>query len=254
MNTKLKIYSIFIAAFISVSTAWGMVDAAKAAGDSAYIQGDYKQAIQIYEQILTQGEAADIYYNLGNSYYKDNQLAKAILNYERALLLQPNNADIQANLEIANAKTVDKVQSIPDVFFIAWGKTIVQSQSADTWGKWGIALFLLSLISWAIFLFIKQVSWKKVGFYTGVVTLILVIICQIFAMEQKKALLQRDQAIVLSPSITVRSTPSESGTKLFILHEGHKIRIKDDTMADWKEICLEDGKVGWIPASSIEII
>lgn len=226
----------------------------KAEGDSAYMENDYATAIQVYETLLEQGEAAEVYYNLGNSYYKTDNIAKAILNYERALLLQPGNADIRANLEIARAKTIDKVAVIPDIFFITWIENLINCLGADAWGKAGILCFLLFLVSVALFSFSRQVRLKKLGFGTGVAFLLFAVCCNLFAHSQKGKLLNRTGAIVLSPSVTVRSTPSESGTALFILHEGHKVEIKDDTMREWKEIQLEDGKVGWLPTSAIETI
>lgn len=229
-------------------------DASKVEGDSAYIKEDYAAAIQIYEAILKEGEAADIYYNLGNSYYKAGEIAKAVLNYERALLLQPGNSDIRANLEVARAKTIDKVEPIPEVFFISWIKSLINSMSVDAWGTWGIISFILFIVALYFFIFSKQILWKKIGFISGLILLIIVICSNLFASEQKERLLNRDDAVVMSPSVTVRSTPSESGTSLFILHEGRKVNIKDNSMKEWKEIRLEDGKVGWVPASSIEVI
>lgn len=229
-------------------------DVTKAEGDSAYMRNDYASAIQIYESLLQQGEAAEVYYNLGNSYYKAGEIAKAILNYERALLLQPGSADIRANLEIARSKTVDKVTPIPEIFFVSWIKSLINCLSVDAWAKAGIGFFLLLLVSLYLFFFSKQVVGKKIGFIAGVVSLLLVILCNTFASQQKSTLETRSKAIVLSPSVTVRSTPSESGTSLFILHEGHKVEIKDGMMNEWKEIRLEDGKVGWLPSSSIELI
>lgn len=113
----------------------------KAQGDSAYMRNDYASAIQIYESLLKKGEAAEVYYNLGNSYYKADDIAKAILNYERALLLQPGNADIRANLEIARSKMIDKVVSVPDIFFVAWVKSLTNCLSVDAWAKLGIVFF-----------------------------------------------------------------------------------------------------------------
>lgn len=226
----------------------------KAQGDSAYMRNDYASAIQIYESLLTKGEAAEIYYNLGNSYYKTDDIAKAILNYERALLLQPGNADVRANLEIARSKTIDKVVSVPDIFFVTWTKSLINCLSVDAWAKLGIVFFILLLVSFSLFFFSKQIVWKKSGFIAGIVFLIFVVLSNVFASEQKTELMNRNNAIILSPSVTVRSTPSESGTSLFVLHEGHKIEIKDNSMREWKEIRLEDGKVGWVPASAIEVI
>ena len=229
-------------------------DATKAEGDSAYIRNDFASAIQIYESLLRKGESADVYNYLGNSYYKINEIAKAILNYEKALLLQPGNGDIRANLEIARGKTVDKVEVVPEIFFVTWTKALINSMSVDSWAIWGIVSFLLLIVSLYFFIFSKQVVLKKVGFITGIIFLIVVVMANVFASKQKEELLNRDTAIIMSPSVTVRSTPSENGTSLFILHEGHKVNIKDDSMKDWKEIRLEDGKVGWVPVGSIEII
>ncbi len=229
-------------------------DATKAEGDSAYMKNDYASAIQIYEALLNRGEAADIYYNLGNSYYKAGDIAKAILNYERALLLQPGNGDIRANLENDRSKTVHKVEPVPEIFFVSWTKSLINSMSVDSWAVCGVVCFILLIVSLYLFIFSKQIVLKKAGFISGIVFLAVTILANVFANQQKDELTNRNSAIVINPSVTVRSTPSESGTSLFILHEGHKVGVKDGSMKDWKEIRLEDGKVGWVPASAIEII
>ena len=236
------------------SAAKQIVNATKAEGDSAYIKNDFASAIQIYESLLQQGEAPEIYYNLGNCYYKTDDIARAILNYERALLLSPGNADIRANLEIARSKAIDKVTPVPEIFFITWIKSLVNSQSSDAWARTGIASFLLLLVSLAIFFFTQHIKWKKIGFSAAILFLIVTVLSNLFASQQKSYLTNRNDAIILSPSVTVRSTPSESGTSLFVLHEGRKVEIKDNSMREWKEIRLEDGKVGWVPSSSIEVI
>lgn len=226
----------------------------KAEGDSAYMRNDYASAIQIYEALLKKGEAAEVYYNLGNSYYKADDIAKAILNYERALLLQPGNADVRANLDIARSKTIDKVVPVPEIFFVAWTKSLINSLSVNAWAKLGIVSFIFLLVSLSLFFFSKQIVWKKSGFIAGMIFLFFVVLSNVFASQQKNELMNRNNAIILSPSVTVRSTPSESGTSLFVLHEGHKVEIKDNSMREWKEIRLEDGKVGWVPTSTIEVI
>lgn len=235
-------------------SAGKMEDITKAAGDSAYVRNDFASAIQIYEALLKEGEAADIYYNLGNSYYKMDNIAKAILNYERALLLQPGNADYRANLEVARSKTIDKMEAVPEIFFITWTKSLIDSMSVNAWAVCGIVCFILLIVSIYFFVFSKQIILKKIGFMAGILFLIFVILSNVFAAEQKDRLLNRDKAIIISPSVTVRSTPSEGGTSLFVLHEGSKVSLKDSSMKEWKEIRLEDGKVGWLPSSSIEII
>lgn len=227
----------------------------KPKADSAYMANDYVAAIQYYEELLAgKGESADVYYNLGNSYYKTDNIAKAILNYERALLLKPGDGDIRFNLEMARSKTVDKVDAVGEVFFIVWLKDLMNLAGADGWGVWGIASFLLFILALVLFVFGKRLLLKKIGFGAAVLFLFVSVVTNIFAFQQKKALTDHGEAIVISPSITVRSTPSDSGTELFILHEGHKVGIKDNSMKGWKEIMLDDGNVGWIPATAIEII
>ncbi|MCI1647660.1 MAG: tetratricopeptide repeat protein [Bacteroides sp.] len=243
-----------VGSHIAFSTIKRLKNVTKAEGDSAYIKNDYASAIQVYESILKRGEAVEIYYNLGNSYYKSGNIAKSILNYERALLLQPGNADVRANLEVAQSKTVDKVAEIPEIFFVSWIKALVNSFSLDTWAKIGIGCWWFLLISLYFFFFSRQAKWEKSGFVLGIFFLVLVVLTNLFAFQQKRRLTQHSNAIVLVPSVTVRSTPSENGTSLFLLHEGRKVKIKDGSMSKWKEISLEDGKVGWVPVSSIEVI
>lgn len=226
----------------------------KQQGDSAYLNKDYTLAIQIYENILKEGEAAEIYYNLGNSYYKSNLIGKAILNYERALLLQPGNGDIRANLEIAQAKTIDKITIIPEIFFISWAKTLINCISIDAWAKWGIVTFILFLAAISLYLFSNKLNIRKIGFALSVTFILISVFSNIFASIQKDRFTQRNHAIIVSPSVIVRSTPNENGVSLFVIHEGLKVEIKDNSMNSWKEIRLTDGKVGWIPINSIEII
>ncbi len=226
----------------------------KVEADSAYLNGNYSTAIELYENLLQKGESDELYYNLGNAYYKSDELAKAILNYERALLVNPGFSDAKANLKIARAKTIDKELEQPEIFFIAWIKQAMHGFSMNVWATCGIIAFLILIVALGLFFFSKAMFWKKTGFFAGLVSLIMTLIFNLFAASLKSDLTHRDKAIVLTPSITVRSTPSENGTSLFILHEGHKVVIKDNSMRDWKEISIENDKVGWVPAESIEVI
>ena len=201
-----------------------------------------------------QGESADIYYNLGNSYYKMDNIAKAILNYERALLLNPGDSDIRFNLELAQSKTVDKVIPMSEIFFITWIKSLTNSMSEKGWAKIGIITFILILASLSLYFFGKKIILKKIGFITAIVSLFLCILANSFASTQKEKASNQNNAIIMAPSVTVKSTPNENGTELFILHEGRKVIIKDNTMKDWKEIQLEDGNAGWVSASDLEVI
>ena len=226
----------------------------KSLADSAYIRNDFTTAIQIYEMILRTGESADIYYNLGNSYYKIGDIAKAILNYERALILKPANKDIRSNLEIARAKTVDKVTDVPELFFITWLKSITNSMGIQSWAIIAISFFLLFIVSRYFFFFSTKIVARKTFFILALFFLVFCVIANISAAFQRRVRLNRMNAIIISPSVTIRSTPNDNGTSLFILHEGRKVFIKDDSMKDWKEIQLEDGNVGWVKKNDLEVI
>lgn len=226
----------------------------KSLADSAYIRSDFTTAIQIYEMILRKGESADIYYNLGNSYYKVGDIAKAILNYERALILKPANEDVISNLEIARGKTVDKVTDVPELFFITWLKVIINSMGIQSWAIIAISFFLLFIVSIYFFFFSTKIVARKIFFSLALFSLVFCVIANISAAFQRRVRLNRMNAIIISPSVTIRSTPNDNGTSLFILHEGRKVFIKDDSMKDWKEIQLEDGNVGWVKKNDLEVI
>lgn len=227
----------------------------KASADSAYMENKYLDAIDIYEAVLKEkGESAEIRYNLGNSYYKADNIAKAILNYEKALLLAPGDEDIRANLEIARAKTVDKEEVAVEFFLTSWFSSIRNVATSDQWAGTGIAAFILMLAAIALYCFSKKVSLRKAGFFSAIVLLVVTVSANIFAYQQKSRLTAHDQAIITAPSVTVRSTPSESGTELFVIHEGHKVTIKDGSMSEWKEISIGNNQVGWVLSSTLEII
>ena len=227
----------------------------KAMADSAYATADYATAIHIYEQLLAaEGEAASVYYNLGNAYYKSNDIAHSILNYERALLLDPSNEDIQFNLELARSKAVDKNAIVSELFFVRWFRDFSSIMPVDGWAKCGILCFIVLILCLTLFIFNKKSKTKKIIFIFALLSLICTILANVIASNQKDKMIYRESAIIMEPSVTVRSTPSTSGTELFILHEGKKIKIKDDSMKEWKEIEIEDGNIGWLPASAIEQI
>lgn len=227
----------------------------KISADDAYSQNKFATAAQIYEYILkTKGESAYIYYNLGNCYYKLDCISKAILNYERASLLNPGNADIRSNLEIARSKTTDKVGVAPQFFIVTWVEAIINIMGVDAWAKTSIVFFILFISGLSIYMFSRKVFFKKVSFICSLSAFIFVIISYAFANVQNKRLINRTNAIVVTPSVTVKSTPNSSGTDLFIIHDGRKVVVKDNSMKEWKEIKLEDGNVGWVKTSDIEII
>lgn len=226
----------------------------KAEADSAYIRGQYQQAIKDYEMLLKQGASADLYYNLGNAYYRSENITRAVLNYERALLLSPGDRDIRFNLQIARAKTIDKIVPESEMFFFTWYRSLVSLMSVDAWAWTALIALALLIVLLLVYLFSERIWLRKVGFFGGFVLLILFALSNLFAWQQKQDLLFRKGAIVISPSVTVKSTPAKNGTDLFILHEGTKVSITDGTMKGWMGIRIADGKEGWIESNMIEEI
>lgn len=226
----------------------------KASADSAYAQERYDEAIRLYTALLKSGESADIYYNIGNCYYKKDDMARAVLHYERAALLNPGDADIRFNLELARSKTIDKITPEHEMFFITWFRAGVDCAGADQWARLALCAFVLMLLSFALFLFASKVSWKKVGFFVALLLFLVVVASNVFAYMQKQQLTHRTGAVVMASSVVVKSTPNASGTDLFVLHEGTRVEVVDATMRDWAEIRLADGKIGWMPKAQMEII
>ena len=228
--------------------------ATKAEADSAYVNGNYQKAITQYESLLKQGASAEIYYNLGNAYYRTENITRAVLNYERALLLSPGDGDIRFNLQIARSKTIDKIVPESEMFFVTWYRSLVNMMSVDGWGRTALVSLALVIVLFLVYLFSARVWMQKVGFFGGGVLLLLFVVSNFFAWQQRQNLLYRQGAIVVAPSVNVKSTPAQNGTDLFILHEGTKVIITDGSMKNWREVRLADGKKGWIESKKIEVI
>jgi tetratricopeptide (TPR) repeat protein len=219
-----------------------------------YINEKYQDAIGLYEQILREkGESAVVYYNLGNAYYKKNEIARAILNYERALMRDPGNEDIRINLEMSKQKTVDKIESVGVFFLTQWISDIRNVYNTNQWAWAGITAFLLFIGCLVLFFFSGKMLLKKIGFYAGIVLLAGTISCNVFAYRQKRQLTEKNTAIIMAPTVTIKGSPDKSGVDIVVLHEGSKVFIKSK-LKDWNEIVLEDGNVGWIESNKIEVI
>lgn len=222
--------------------------------NEAYRNGDYARAVELYEQSGEQdGTSAAYFYNLGNAYYKSGLYPRAILNYERALLLDPGNDDVRFNLEMAQARIADKIEPLGTFFLDQWFTTLRNLFSSNVWAVIAVVAFLIFLAGVVVYFFVDRVVWRKIGFFAGLLALLITIGANWFAAVQKQQLTQRESAIVFAPTIIAKSSPSESGTDLFVLHEGTKVYIVD-RVGEWSEIRLEDGNRGWIPTDRLEVI
>ena len=247
----LLLFVLFLTSYLLPLTSYAVT---KAEADSAYVHGQYQQAIRDYEALVKQGASAELYYNLGNAYYRTENIPEAVLNYERALLLSPGDRDIRFNLQIARSKTFDKIVPESEMFFVTWYRSLVSLMSVDGWARTALVAIALTIVLLLVYLFSYRIWLRKAGFFGGVVLLLLFVGANIFAWQQKKDLLNRKGAIIFVPAVTVKSTPAANGTDLFILHEGTKVVITDGSMRDWKEIRIADGKEGWIESKHLRVI
>jgi len=221
---------------------------------AAYSSGEFGKATEMYESLLkANGESAEIYYNIGNCYYRLNKTASAILNYERALLLNPGDKDIRTNLEIARLKAIDRIEPVGEFFLTEWMTGIQNLFNSNAWSYIGIVCFLILIGCLVSFFFSRKIFLKKCGFYIGIGMVVLCICCNVFAYSQKKKLTNRNTAIVFAATVTIKSTPDNSGTDLFLLHEGTKVTVKSK-LGDWNEIETADGNIGWIKIEDLEVI
>lgn len=225
---------------------------------AAYRQQEYKKSAELYEELVTQSlkkemVSAEIYYNLGNAFFRDNQLGKAILNYERALLLNPGDGDIRHNLRFARNRTEDRIDTTGNLFFTNWFLAVRSMYSSNVWATIGIVLFILFLVCLAVFLFVRFLWARKTAFYTGIVFFFLVIMANIFAFSQKNERIERDSAIVMVGAVMVKASPDLNSNVLFELHEGTKVKIRNSD-SNWYEIEIADGSVGWLFQKNVEII
>ena len=242
-----------ILAILFTATVFAQADLLQKANE-LYTKEQFKQSIEVYNQLLmTNMESPEVYFNLGNAYYKTGQYTLSILNYERAKLLAPDDEDINFNLQVANQKVVDSIQELPGIFVVRWWNSLVNSQTTDSWAILSIISFVVFLTMLGFYFFAKTSEVKRITFWSGCFLIVFTIFSWSFAAKQKSRLVNHSEAIVMQPTVTVKSSPSEKGTNLFVVHEGLKVKITDK-LGDWVEIKLADGNKGWLLLESIERI
>ena len=204
--------------------------------------------------MLKQGVSTSLYYNLGNAYYRMDEIPRAVLNYERALLLSPGDPDVRFNLQMARSKTIDKITPESEMFFVTWYHSLVNLTSVDGWARVALVSLALAIVLALLYLFAGAVWLRKLGFFGAFALLVVFVLANVLAHVQRQNFTSRSGAIIMAPAATVKSTPSGQGTDLFILHEGTKVVITDGSMRQWKRIRVADGKEGWVETSQMEII
>lgn len=225
---------------------------------AAYDVNSFHHAIELLEKEketqLSKGlESADLYYNLGNAYFRANEIAKAILYYEKAQLINPGDRDVRHNIEYANTKIEDKIL-VADTFFInIWFRAVQNLFSSNGWATLAVAFFILLISCLTLFFFSRSIGRKQFAFYAGIIFTILLILSNVFAYKQKYKLEQHNSAIIIAASATIHSSPDSNSKELFILHSGTKVYINKEDR-NWLEIEIDNGSVGWIQRDKLEII
>ena len=225
------------------------------AANQAYIEGRWSDAVVDYNIISEAGmESASLYCNTGDAYYKDGNVPMAILYYERALKLDPSYEDARFNLELLNYSIQDRIDPVPEFILKTLARKVCYLADSDSWAVLFLVFLAVTLFLAIVFIRGAHASWRRVGFFGGIVTLLVAVMCLSFSIWQKQDYMKADEAIVMRPVTSVKSSPSgEASTDLFILHEGTKVRLID-RVGTWSNIELADGRQGWMLSSDFEII
>ena len=219
--------------------------------NEAYNAGRYDTALMLYEKILDADvESATLYYNMGNASYKRSDFPMAIYYYEKALKLDPGNDDIKTNLAIANLAIVDKIEPVPQSFIERWWRSMRAMFSSDRWAWWSVAAFALLLVCAFMFFRSRRIGLRKLGFFMGIIFLIAFSLSVVFAAQLRHAVTTQDQAIIMSPTVTVKSSPAEASVDLFVLHEGTKVTILESSNG-WNKVRIANGSIGWLEADKM---
>ena len=255
MKIQFRVESLeFRGFFLAAALLFSMVAFAQDAFDAAnaaYADGRYEEAAAMYQSLLDEQPDATLYYNLGNARFKQGELAQAILNYERALRLQPNNKDAQYNLAFAQSRITDNIVE-QDFFLSSWARTVRNCLSERTWWSTSIGLFICALIALLLFLLGRELWLRKTAFHVAWIALLFSLIAGLNAGSPHQRNTLRNEAIITQGVVNVKSSPDRSGTDLFTIHEGTKVTIRE-TLGEWVNVRVGSNE-GWMKSAYLERI
>jgi len=254
MKRQLKYFLVFMM-LISGTSLWALnPDSLMQQANHAYDQQKYDTAINLYNRIIEDGwVSTKLYYNLGNSYFRKKNLPEAILYYEKAKKLDPNNENIQYNLNIANTMIVDKIDQVPEFFAKRWWNYFYNLFNADTWTILFIVSFALFVLFAGVFIMSRERRNRQWSFFVGLLFLLITVGSFGLASQRTYYTKNQKEAIVFTPSITAKSSPSPNSVDLFVIHDGTKVRIMDH-VDGWVKIKISNGSIGWLPEASVKTI
>lgn len=223
-------------------------------GNEAYKNGRYQEAIEAYNAILDNEQASsELYYNLGNAYFRLEEYGQSILNYERALRIKPNNRDARQNLALAQSRTEDEIAVLPEIFLVQWGHAILNWFSPTGWRIAFLIVLLLLAGAIVVLLLVGNYGWRKGSLIATIVLVVVLLLTAICSIASSARLNRHNEAIVTEPMIVVKSSPEEGSVDKLVLHEGTKVGI-DETLGDWHKIHIADGNTGWVSTASVTTI
>ncbi len=241
-------------ALVSVLTQAASLAEMKTLADTAYVQSDYEKAVKLYGKLAKQTQNVEVFYNLGCAYYRLDDIAHSVLWFERALKLDPSNKDVLFNLELARTKTIDKIVPQHEFILFTYFRSLTNWFSLRTWTIVGLLSFVLMLVCLLLFWGSDSLLVRKLAFSSAVLLLLVSVLSNVCAMKQKDFKQVHTSGIITAPAVTVKSTPADNGNDLFVLHEGSKVEILDSSLKEWCEVSIADGKQGWIPKKSFDLI
>ena len=248
----MRTQAILLFLFVSTITLAQSANDLFLKANSLYKEGKYEEAIQLYEQIENENTvSSELYYNLGNCYYKINKVAPSIYNYEKALLLDPLNEDAQNNLILAKRLTLDRIEALPKSIFQKFNENYLQKFTYNTWGVITIALSFIASILFLLFYFSDASSKKRIYFTSSIISFLLLVISLTISYTQYSQSKNSIQAIIFTEEVSVSNEPTSSSSEVFTLHEGTKVNVLD-SVDNWKKIKLSDGKIGWVSSENLK--
>jgi SH3-like domain-containing protein len=220
----------------------------------SYQEGRFEEALNLYTGVMESGyTSADLYYNVGNCHFKLNAIPNAILWYERALRLEPSDEDILFNLNLARSRIVDKIEEVPKLFFVKWWDQLRDIYGQDGWAVAGLISFGTFILLLLVFL-LSSLPWlKRTAFIMGIIVLVISAHTFAFAWQKHRIAVTQPYAIIMTPAVTVKSSPDQSSIDLFVIHEGTRVQVTDQ-LGEWLEVRIPSGERGWLNENSLERI
>lgn len=223
-------------------------------GNELYLKANFQEAISVFESIISKGyEGKSLYYNLGNAYFRTGRIGLAILYYEKAKKISPSDEDVLYNLEFANSKIVDKIETLPRFFIFDWWESVLSAFSISGWTYISYLFYLILLGAIGYYFFAKSLRGQRIAFYSGIVSLFCLLITIVLLYVNLNRELNVIYGVVVEQEVVAKFSPDFSSKDAFIIHEGLKVRA-EDKVSDWIKIKLIDGKVGWVQNQSLRII